>query len=567
MENLKWVLRRLLPHTPLIALSIAGSIMQSAGATSITLLVKNVVDEVFIIRDYPSLIKTVLLILGSAVLMQSGYFIAKYTIVLASEKTLLSLREELFTKLMRVHYSFFIKHPAGDLISRIVNDIERIKGILTDQIPVLLREPFVAVGLVGVLLYRDPILAVLLLIALPVMGYMVKFFGRKKGKHTRRTQEGMADLTQILSQTLMGVENIKVFSAENRVMKAFRSFNDRIFRASVKSEFYITANTALNYTFGYTVVAGVFFYGGYRIINGALTPGDFVSFLTALFLIQPPLLATQKSLMGIKGNLPIVSRLKEVLELEEERGGTKTFSGLREGISFRGVSVEVEGKNILRDINLEVKKGEKLGIVGQTGSGKSTLVKIVPRLIDYKGSVILDGTELKDFELGSLRSSIGMSTQENFLINASIKENVLLAKPGASDKEVLNALELAVCDFVWELEKGIDTVVGERGFTLSGGERQRIALARVFLKNPDIVILDEATSALDLATEKRVLKNIREFFRDKTLLIVAHRITNISDCDRIIVLKEGRIVEEGTFYSLIEKKGEFFKIFQQGKVV
>ncbi len=567
MENLKWVLRRLLPHTPLIALSIAGSIMQSAGATSITLLVKNVVDEVFIIRDYPSLIKTVLLILGSAVLMQSGYFIAKYTIVLASEKTLLSLREELFTKLMRVHYSFFIKHPAGDLISRIVNDIERIKGILTDQIPVLLREPFVAVGLVGVLLYRDSILAVLLLIALPVMAYMVKFFGRKKGKHTKRTQEGMADLTQILSQTLMGVENIKVFSAENRVMEAFRNFNRRIFKASVKSEFYITANTALNYTFGYTVVAGVFFYGGYRIINGALTPGDFVSFLTALFLIQPPLLATQKSLMGIKGNLPIVSRLKEVLELEEERGGTKTFSGLREWISFRDVSVEVEGKNILQNINLEIKRGEKLGIVGQTGSGKSTLVKIVPRLIDYKGSVSLDGTELKDFELVSLRSSIGMSTQENFLINASIKENVLIAKPGASDKEVLNALELAVCDFVWELERGIDTVVGERGFTLSGGERQRIALARVFLKNPDIVILDEATSALDLATEKRVLKNIREFFADKTLLIVAHRITNISDCDRIIVLKEGRIVEEGTFYSLIEKRGEFYKIFQQGKVI
>ncbi len=567
MENLGWILRRLLPYAPLIALSIVGSIMQSAGATSITLLVKNVVDEVFIIRDYPSLIKTVLLILGSAVLMQSGYFIAKYTVVLASEKTLLGIREELFTKLMRVHYSFFIKHPAGDLISRIVNDIERIKGIMTDQIPVLLREPVVAVGLTGVLLYRDPLLAVFLLVALPVMAYMVKFFGRKKGKHTKRTQEGMADLTQILSQTLMGVENIKVFSAESRVMRAFKNFNERIFKASVKSEFYITANTALNYTFGYTVVAGVFFYGGYRIINGAMTPGDFVSFLTALFLIQPPLLSTQKSLMAMRGNLPIVSRLREVLELEEEKGGTRAFGGLKKGISFRKTSVEVEGKRILKDIDLEIKKGEKLGIVGHTGSGKSTLVKIIPRLIDYGGSVRLDGTELKDFELSSLRASIGMSTQENFLINASIRENILLAKPGASEREVLTALELAVCDFVWELEKGIETVVGERGFTLSGGERQRIALARVFLKNPEIVILDEATSALDLATEKKILKNIREFFADRILLIVAHRITNISECDRIIVLKEGRIVEEGTFYSLIEKRGEFFKIFQQGTVV
>jgi len=555
MNNLRWILNQLTPFLPLLFLSLIGSILQSAGASAITLMVKSVVDDVFIVKDYQSLVRTVLLILGSAILMQVGYFTAKYSIVYASERTLQRIRERVFAKLLKVPYSFFIKHPSGDLISRVVSDIDRTKIILTENIPNITINAVVFLGLLAVLFYRDPLLTTILVFALPVMALMVRYFGKKKGKHMKRTQEGMADLTQVLSQTLGGVENIKVFSAENRVIKAFQNFNARIFRSSAKSEFYFTLNTALNYTFGYAVVSVVFFYGGYRIINGAMSPGDFVSYLTALFLIQPPLLNSQKALMNLRGNLPVVSRIVEILDLEEEKGGSKTFEGFKDSITFRDVEVLIGENRILGPVDLEIRKGERLGIVGQTGSGKSTLVRIIPRLVDYSGEVRIDGEELKDLELSSLRSSIGLSTQETFLINGSIKENILIAKPRASDKEILTALDLACCDFVWDLERGIDTPVGEKGHALSGGERQRIALARIFLKDPEIVILDEATSALDMNTEKRVIRNVLDHFRGRTIIIIAHRITNITECDRIIVMKEGKIQEEGSFYTLIEKRG------------
>ncbi len=565
MENIRWILSKVKPHLPLLFLALLGSLMQSAGATAITLLVKGVVDDVFILKDQEKLIRIILLLLGSALLMQAGFFISKYLVSLASEKVLKEIRFEIFSKLLYVPYTYFIRHPAGDLISRIVSDVDKIRQILVDHIPTLLREPVVGVALIGVLLYRDPLLTLILVVVLPAMSFTVKYFGSKKGKHLRRTQEGTAQLTQVLSQTLQGIENVKVFSAESKLLEAFKRFNEKIFKSSVKAEFYTTGNTALNYIFGYLVVAGVLFYGGFRIISGSLTPGDFISYLTALFMVQPPILNTQKALMNLKGSLPVVERVRELLSLEEERSGSLKFSGLKESIEFRNVSVSVNSREILSGISLSVWKGERLGIVGHTGSGKSTLVRIIPRLVDYEGSVLLDGKELKNFELSSLRDRIGMATQETFLLNASVRENLLIANPDATEKEIWEALKLAGCDFVERI--GLDGLVGERGYSLSGGERQRLAIARLFLKDPDIVILDEATSALDMNTEKRVLRNIFSFFEGRTMFIVAHRLSNITECDRIVVMKEGKLVEEGSFYTLVEKKGEFFKIFREGKVI
>ncbi|NPA42241.1 MAG: ABC transporter ATP-binding protein [Aquificae bacterium] len=567
MENLLWLLKKLKPYFPLLLLSLVGSLLQSGGATAITLLVKGIIDDVFILKDRERLIETILLLLLSAFIMQAGFFLSKYLVSVASEKTLRDIREEVFSKLLRVPYTFFVKRPAGDIISRVVSDVDKLRQILVEHIPTLLREPLVGVALIGVLLYRDPLLTLILVVVLPIMSLTVKYFGGKKGKHMRRTQEGTAELTQVLSQTLQGVENVKVFLAEKKLIKSFREFNEKIYSSSVKTEFYVAGNTALNYITGYLVVAGVFFYGGYRIIEGHLTPGDFVSYLTALFMVQPPILNSQKALMNLKGSLPVVGRVRELLCMEEETSGNVPLEEFREGIEFKNVSVEVGSKVILRNVNLTVRRGDRVGIVGRTGSGKSTLVRIIPRLIDYSGSVRLDGVELKDYRLDSLRRVIGLATQETFLLNATIRENLLIAKEDATEEEIKKALELALCDFVFRLEKGLDTVVGERGYTLSGGERQRLSLARLFLKNPEIVILDEATSALDLNTEKRVLKNLFEFFKDKTMLVIAHRLSNVMECDRIVVMKEGVIVEEGNFYTLIEKRGEFFNIFREGKVV
>lgn len=558
MADLLWILKRLKPYMHLVVLSLLGSLLQSLGAAGVTLLVKGMVDEVFILKDQEKLASTVLLLLGSAFVMQVGFFTSRYLLAVSSEATLRGIREDIFKKLLFVPHTFFIKHPTGDLISRVVSDVDKVRSILTEHLPVLLREPVVAVALFFVLLYRDPLLTLILIVLLPPMVLMVRYFGGKKGKHMKRAQESTAQLTQVLSQSFRGIDNLKVFMAESRVMKQFSEWSKRVFRSSVKIELYVTGNTALNYLFGYTAVAGVLLYGGYSIVKGYLSPGDFVSYLTALFMLQPHLISSQRAFMGLKGSLPVVSRIREILLLKEERSGTLRFPGLREMVEFRNVRVSVDGKEVLRDVNLVLFRGERVGIVGHTGSGKSTLVKLIPRLVEYEGEILVDGTDLKEFDLRSLRERIGMSTQENFLINGTIRENLLIAKPDATERELREALSLAVCDFVDDL----DLQVGEGGRSLSGGERQRIALARIFLKDPEIVILDEATSALDANTEKRVLRNIFEFFEGRTVIVVAHRLSNVTECDRIVVMKEGRVVEEGSFYLLVEKRGEFYRIFK-----
>ncbi len=567
MEDLRWLLKHIRPYLPLLLLSLTGSILQSGGATGVTLLVKNVIDEVFVFKNEEELVRIVFLMLLSALAMQAGFFLSKYFVTLASEKTLRDIRLRIFRKLLYVPYTFFVRHPTGDLISRVVSDVEKIRQILVDQVPTLLREPVVGLALLGVLLYRDPFLTAFLIIAVPVMAYMVRFFGSKKGKHLRRTQESTAELTQTLSQSLQGIENLKVFSAQEKLIQAFRGFNDRIYRSSVRTELYIAGNTALNYLFGYGVTAGVIFYGGFRILQGDLTPGDFISYLTALFLVQPPLLNSQKALMNLRGTLPVVRRLRDLLNMEEEPSGGVSFEGLKRDLRFEDVEVAVDGKTILRGITFSVSKGERIGIVGHTGSGKSTLVRIIPRLVDYRGSVRIDGTELREFDLKTLRERVGISTQETFLLNATVRENLLIAKPDATEEEMREALRLALCDFVERIRGGIDGLVGERGYSLSGGERQRLALARLFLKNPEIVILDEATSALDLNTEKEVLRNVQEFFAGRTMFVVAHRLSNVAICDRILVMREGSIVEEGDFRSLLGKEGEFSRIFRESGVL
>ncbi len=567
MDNILWVLKRLKPNLPVLLLSLVGSLLQSLGATAITLLVKRIIDDVFILKDREQLVVTTALLLLSALIMQGGFFLSKSLVGLASERTLRDLRADVFRKLIHVPYNFFVRRRAGDIIGRVISDVDKLRQIFVEHIPVLLREPFVGLALIGVLLYRDPLLTAFLVFVLPVMSFSVRFFGGKKGKHMSRTQEGTGGITQVLSQTIQGMENIKLFLAENRFFEAFKRFNDKVYRASVKTEVYVAGNTALNYITGYVVVAMVLFYGGYRIVEGHLTPGDFVSYLTALFMVQPPILNSQKALMGLRGTLPVVSRVRELLALKEEESGSVKVEGLRDRIEFSSVKVEIDGKEILKGINLEIKRGDKLGIVGRTGSGKSTLVRIIPRLIDYHGRVYIDNIELRECELSSLRRRVSLLTQEPFLLNASIRENLLIAKEGATDSELEEALKLALCDFVFKFKDGLDTVVGERGHALSGGERQRLSIARLFLHNPDVVILDEATSALDLNTEKKVLRNLFEFFEGKTMLIVAHRLSNIMECNRIVVMKEGYIVEEGSFYGLIEKRGEFFRIFKEGKIV
>ncbi len=563
MNSIIWFLSYLKPYLLFLILSILGSALQSAGAAGVTFLVKRIVDEVFILKNQEELLRVSLFLLGSALLMQVGFFLSTYFTNFVAEKVIKKVRGEIYENILKASLSFFIQHKSGELISRIVNDTTAFKQVLSDYVPKLMREPLVGIVLFGVLLYRDLTLTLLLFFLLPIMAYMVKFFGRKKGKYMKLSQEKVAELTQVISQTVYGIESIKLFLAEAKFSKAFAEFNEKLFRFSMKSVLYMTTNTVLNYMFGYTVVALVLLYGGFRIVRGDMSTGDFISYLTALFMIQMPIMESQKALMNLRSSVPVIDRIRYLLDIPKERSGVREFKGLKEGIRVKDLRVSIGESEILKGISLDISKGSKLGIVGRTGSGKSSLIRVIPGLLEYEGSVLVDGVELREIRLETLRERIGFSSQEVILFRDTIRNNLLLAKPDATEKEIHGALSLAMCNFVYALPQGIDTEIGERGTTLSGGERQRLALARIFLKNPDIVVLDEATSALDMDTEEKVLKNVFEFFKDKTVIVVAHRILNVKFCDEVVVMKEGKIVERGSIEELSALKGEFYSIFKE----
>lgn len=536
-----WLFLITKPYIPLIFLSLLGSVLQSIGAALITFLVKKVIDDIFILKSAEELMNLILMFLSVTILMQFGFFLATFTIAYISEKITKDLREEIYEKLLYTPFNFFLKTSSGDLISRIISDIESFKQVFGEYVPKLVREPFVALALFGVLLYRDWLLTLFLLLFFPVMYILTQYFSIKKKKYLQKQRENVSLLTEVLGESLRGIENIKLFLAEKKFIKDFKAFSANFFRSSVKINLYIIGNTAINYIFGYAVVSTLLFAGSLRIIKGDLSAGDFIAYLTALFMIQKPIMEIQKAIMNIKGAIPLFERIRNLLSLPKERDGREEFKGLKENIEFKNVTVKLNGKEILKNISFSAKAGDKVGIRGHTGSGKSTLIRIIPRLIDYDGEVLIDNKELKIFTLKTLRKRIGFSTQEVFLFKGTVRQNLLIAKPDATDEEMIEALRLAKCDFVLNSPYKLNYPVEERGINLSGGEKQRLALARIFLKNPDIVILDEATSALDPLTEEEVLRNLFAFFKDKTVFVVAHRESNLIFCNKILEFENGKL--------------------------
>jgi len=530
------------PQLPLLFLSLLGSLLYSAGTAGLTLTVKRVVDELFILKE-GEVLKVALLLFGYGLLAQTGFFLSSYAVAYSAERVARELREKVFEKLLKSPLNLLYASTSGDLISRTVGDVEALRNLVAEHAPKLLREPLAVVALFAVLLYRDAYLTLHLLLFAPLLYAITRYFSEKKKKHLKRQREEVARLTSLLAESFRGIENIKLFLAERKFLRRFKEVSRAFFRASVKLHLYVLGNSFLNYLFGYAVVALFLLLGSKRIAEGHITPGDFVSYLTALFMLQKPLMDLQKALMNVRGSAPLFERIEYLLNLPEEREGDLPFGKVEEKIEFKGVSVKAGEKYLLRGINLTVKRGDKVGIKGPTGSGKSTFLRILPRLLEYEGEVLVDGRELRSFKLSSLRSKLSFATQEPFLFKGTVRENLLIAKPDATEEELVRSLELALCHFVLNSPYGLDYPVEEGGKNLSGGERQRLGLARVFLRGGEVVLLDEPTSALDPETEAKVIKNLFEVFQEKTLFIVAHRESNLESCNLIAVFSEGTVKE------------------------
>lgn len=548
MGNFLWLTLRLKDYKFLLTLIIIGSVTQSLSTAGISLIVKNVIDGAFMTKNLQDLYKTVVTFLLLALTSQVGAFTFSMCTNLFALKEKQKLRRELFEKLLSASAQQLLKSTSGDVTTRMLSDLELYTKLLTQNIPKLMKEPFVVMALIGVLIYRDIFLSLFLVLFLPIISLGVRYFGQKKGKYTKRMQEQVSNITQEINQSIRGYENIKAYNAEKKFLEWFESVNRKAYKAGLKAELYTTLNSTFNFLTGYFIIALIILYGGIRVINGSLTTGEFLSYITALTFVQVPLMETQKGFMELKSSTPVISRIREILNLNQEEYRDTQFK-FQDQINISKVGVRISKETIVKDVSLTIKKGEKVGIMGHTGSGKSTLLRVLCGFYDYEGSIKIDGIELKEINKSSLRTKVGFVTQEPFIFLGTVKENLIIAKENATDEELWKVLDLAKCDFV----KSLDQQIEESGKNLSGGEKQKLALARLFLKDPQIILLDEATSALDAKTEYEVLKNLFEFFKDRTVIVVAHRFSNIRLCEKVILLEKGSVVFESDPESVIRE--------------
>ena len=558
-KSLTFLYRNFKKYWLLFLLALFGSVLESVSLAGVAYIVKNIIDDVFVKKSYESLIFVIAVLITLAIFKQIGFFLKDFVYPLIIYKGLKEIREKFYRKLLNAEPSFIQKQTIGDLISRFTNDLERFAQITSTIGTNVITETFTVIGIVVVLIYRDWKLFLIFVFSVPFLAIAINYFGEKRKKYSKKLQESLSEYTQHLNQILSGFEVVKLFS-KKIFYNIFKNINENLYQKEKKNTLYETLYLSSVEIIAYTATAGIIFYGGVRIIKGEITPGDFFSFLGGVLILVNSLQILQRGVVNLKGLSPVVDRIEFILNMEEEEDKGLEFNGLKESINYREVSLQIGNNKILDKVNLEIKKGEKVAILGLTGSGKSTLVKILPALVkNYTGQVLIDGIEIKNYSVSSLRKHIGMVSQDVFIFNDTLRNNLLIAKPDATDEELIEALKKSRADFVFKWEEGLDTVLGERGSRLSGGERQRIAIARIFLKNPEILIIDEGTSALDVETERYVIDEIKRHFFSKTLIMITHRLQILDIAEKIVVMENGRIIEKGKKEELLKNKGIFSK--------
>ncbi|WP_165783077.1 ABC transporter ATP-binding protein [Leptospira wolffii] len=512
-----------------------------------------------------------LLILPLYVLKLLSYLASVYCLATAGYWAVRDIRQKLFEKNQMLPLTYFFKEKTGLLMSRIINDVEVVSAVISSNFRDATINFFYVVTHLLVLLYLNTELLLIACGTVPLIILPVTLFTKKITRSTERLQEKMADLNANLQEMISGIKVIRIFNTERHEKEKFSKINQNVYRRNFKGQYYLQIAPSLVELTSSLVVLGFFALGAKYILAGKtdspFTVGQFMVFLlTLLFLLRP---LTQLSQMVGKVSQAIIAgkRIFEIIDLETEDHSEEAkikAEKLSDSISFRNITFAYPGTNseVLKDINLTIKVGETVAIVGASGCGKSTLMDLIPRFFDPStGSIEFDGNNIKDLSLADLRKKIGIVTQDIFLFHGNVADNIAYGKPGASRKDVIRAARLAHAhDFIKKMDNGYDSVLGVRGLNLSGGQRQRLVIARALLRDPEIMILDEATSALDTESERLVSDALRRLFANRTTFVIAHRLSTIKDIPRIIVMDNGRIVEEGNHNSLMEQNGIYRKL-------
>jgi ATP-binding cassette, subfamily B, bacterial MsbA len=496
----------------------------------------------------------------------SGTYLVNY----AGYGLITDLRNSLYNSVLRRSAAFFQKHSTGTLISTIVNDVERVQFAMSSVMAEFLQQFFTFVCLVGVVIFKGQGLAWLLLLFVPGIVFSARKIGTRVRHTTRSGQDKLADIQNILHETITGNRIVKAFSMEKWELARFRKAAQRLFRANLRSVAAAAISSPLMDIFGAVAIALLLLVGREQIVHGRMTPGDFLVFIIAVFKVYDPVRKFSQFYNNFQQALGASSEIFKFMDVADEvqeRPNAPALPPFSRNISLNDVSFcyESEGvqREVLRNINLEVKAGEILALVGSSGAGKSTLVSLIPRFFDVTtGSIAIDGKDVRDVSLASIRSQIGVVTQETVLFNESLRNNIAYGQPGVAQAAIESAARAALAhDFIMELPAGYDTVIGEKGVRLSGGERQRIAIARALLKNAPILILDEATSALDSESEALVQSALQNLMSGRTVVVIAHRLSTVRRADRIVVIENGAIADIGTHEELVQKLGTYRRLY------
>lgn len=545
---------------------MACMLVVGVTTSALAFLVKPALDEIFLKRNADMLKLIPLAVIGIYLVKGTCNYFQTVLMNFIGQRIVADLRAELYRKIQLQSLAFFTKHPTGVLMSRITNDVGYIQGAVSEAVTALLKDSFTLLCLVVVIFYRDWQLAIVAMFVFPLAVYPIAKFGQKMRQIATRAQVTLGSLTSLLQETISGTRIVKAFGMEAHENKRFSVENERLFRLSLKSISINAVSSPFMEFLGGLGISAIIFYGGYQVIHGQSTPGTFFSFLTALIMLYEPVKRLTNVNNTIQQGIAGAERVFSIMDLVPDirnRPDAVPLPRISREIEIRNVTFRYEEAPVLKNITLRIRTGEAVAFVGMSGGGKTTLVNLIPRFYDVTtGMILIDGQDIRNVTVESLRGQIAIVTQQTILFNDTVRNNIAYGDISKTEDQIVEAAKAAHAhDFILRLPKGYETVIGEQGTKLSGGERQRISIARALLKNAPILILDEATSSLDSEAEIEVQDALENLMKGRTTLVIAHRLSTIRNADRIIVLVNGEIREEGTHETLLSRHGEYSRLY------